>query len=340
MSTYNTTEGIRNAIHELEEGDIIKVPQYANPLEVEHLGELNGETNAYVGVRFADPHKRTSATKNIILNQHSGRAYLAAGTTDKGAVKVLEVRKPEPVGTLVTEADDSDEDDERAEPEPIAGQRPEDFFTVDEDEDEDAAAPEPDAFGHDELIEVESTPLALIGDDDEESAEYVDVRELAPADDDGPEFDESHHILGDGSPTPFEVEQSRPTDEGMESTEREVEERSRTFEEDYRHQVMFVAECIIEEIEADMGEDFETVTRNDLPNVAEDDIHETVAFHEYTTESRHYLNVIEASPADPDACSWQNYVDFEDSPDADDVFGAMAHVVFRQDIRDALRGEF
>lgn len=306
MKAYSTTESIHEAIHDLTEGDIIHVPQYVNALEVEYLGDLNGETNAFVGVRFADESKRTSTNKTIITNKNSGRAYLTAGTSDKGAVTQLIV--------IESAADDADDDDDA--------------------EAEAEAEPEPDSLGHDEPIEVEHPIGTLVTEQsDDDEAGYVDLEQLAPEDpvadaDAEPIFDEA---------TPFDV---HGQDDEIDAAEREIEERTRTFEEDYRHEVRLAAECIIEELRDDLGEDFEHVTRNDLPEVADREVGETLAFHEYITESHYYLDVIEASPSDPDACTWQDYVNFADSPDANDVLGAMAYVVFRQDIRDALRGVF
>lgn len=79
----------RVAVKELELGDVIRIPQYKNVLEVTHLGKINGEPNATVGIEFVE--RPTRATKTLITNRHSGLVYLIAGTQDKGEVDTIEV---------------------------------------------------------------------------------------------------------------------------------------------------------------------------------------------------------------------------------------------------------
>lgn len=96
------THDARRIVHDLREGDVIKVPQYENALRVNYCGSLNGDQNAFIGVEFADEGKQTSAEKSMIVNRNSGRVYLTAGRYDKGEVTEIEIvaRKKQP-----TEAD-------------------------------------------------------------------------------------------------------------------------------------------------------------------------------------------------------------------------------------------
>lgn len=101
-----TESTAKETVKTLTEGDIIRVSQYSNALEVTHTGELNGEENAFIGVEFSDEAKKTSANKSMVVNQNSGRVYLSAGTSDKGEVKTIEVV------AAVEETEDDDETDE------------------------------------------------------------------------------------------------------------------------------------------------------------------------------------------------------------------------------------
>lgn len=71
------------AFGQLREGDVIRVPQYTNALRVSFVGDF------MVGVEFTD--RTTTASKHLIQNEHSGRAYLVAGSTDKGEVEEYEL---------------------------------------------------------------------------------------------------------------------------------------------------------------------------------------------------------------------------------------------------------
>lgn len=84
MQAQTTQAG--KVVKELAEGDVIRVPQYKNALKVNHTGELHGEPNAFIGLEFLN---RDGAGKSLIVNRHSGRVYLTAGTTDKGEVKTI-----------------------------------------------------------------------------------------------------------------------------------------------------------------------------------------------------------------------------------------------------------
>ncbi|OLZ39088.1 hypothetical protein A6E15_19180 [Natrinema saccharevitans] len=101
MTDYPTQAA--TVVSELNEGDIIRVPQYKNALEVAYVNE----DNDYIGVEFSDDAKKTSAMKNLIVNVNSGRVYLAAGSTRKGEVDEIEV-----VAAVETDEDDNADEDE------------------------------------------------------------------------------------------------------------------------------------------------------------------------------------------------------------------------------------
>lgn len=81
------TVDARDAFDDLDVGDTIEVPQYKNALRVNHDGRDVG----MLGVEFAGDNVNGGTTKHLIQNQHSGRVYLIAGTTDKGPVDEITV---------------------------------------------------------------------------------------------------------------------------------------------------------------------------------------------------------------------------------------------------------
>jgi len=89
-------------VKDLREGHVIRVPQYANPLEVTKTSALNGEQNAYIALEFAD--NPTGTDKTLIVNEVSGRVYLLSGSTSKGEVTEIEI--------VATPTDDESEHDE------------------------------------------------------------------------------------------------------------------------------------------------------------------------------------------------------------------------------------
>lgn len=84
-------EEVSTVVKDLGEGDVIRVPQYETPLEVSYVSDLNGESNAFIGVEFIEG--KTQTQKTLITNQHSGRVYLTAGTADKGEVTHIQVKR-------------------------------------------------------------------------------------------------------------------------------------------------------------------------------------------------------------------------------------------------------
>ncbi len=122
MTEYPTQAA--KVVSELNEGDIIRVPQYKNALEVTYVND----DNDYIGVEFSDDAKKTSAMKNLVVNVNSGRVYLAAGSTRKGEVAEIDVvaavetgdEKDDENEAEETDADDEDSDDEDAEAEFLA----------------------------------------------------------------------------------------------------------------------------------------------------------------------------------------------------------------------------
>lgn len=89
MAQSETPTQASAVVSELKEGHVIEVPQYERPLTVTSTSPLNGESNAYIGIGFVE--NPTGTPKTLVVNQHSGRVYLTAGTTDKGEVTNIEI---------------------------------------------------------------------------------------------------------------------------------------------------------------------------------------------------------------------------------------------------------
>jgi hypothetical protein len=68
-----------------EKGDVIRVPQYKNALEVVF------RSSSILGVEFNNPAIKNHTNKHIIVNENTGRLYLIAGQSDKGEVESVTV---------------------------------------------------------------------------------------------------------------------------------------------------------------------------------------------------------------------------------------------------------